>query len=71
MTEVYRNKRPTPCWKCKDRYPGCHDHCTKPEYLEYEAEQQKIREARAAYRCSAWVTSERDPNQYRCSKKRK
>ncbi len=41
--------RQHPCKGCTARYPACSDHCTKPEYLAYKAEQETIRKNRAAY----------------------
>ena len=40
--------RQHPCKGCTARYPACSDHCTKPEYLAYKAEQETIRKNRAA-----------------------
>lgn len=71
MTETFRNHRYNPCKGCPDRYPACSDHCQKPEYLEYKAEQKKIREARAAYKSPSWASPEMNPSAYRDSKKRK
>ena len=36
-----------PCKDCPDRYLGCHDRCTKPEYLAARERQRKIREGRS------------------------
>lgn len=36
-----------PCKDCTfetGRYPGCHDHCDKPEYLKWREEKRVIRE---------------------------
>jgi endogenous inhibitor of DNA gyrase (YacG/DUF329 family) len=38
-----------PCRGCPDRYIACSDHCKKREFLEWQAEQKKIREARRAH----------------------
>lgn len=46
MTETVRSQRNIPCKGCPDRYPDCSDHCKKPEYLAFKAEQAKIREAK-------------------------
>ena len=58
MTETIRNHRPTPCKGCPDRYTACSDHCKKPEYLAWKAEQEKIREARRNYRSPVYVRQE-------------
>ena len=44
MTETLFKSRNNPCKGCTDRYPGCSDHCRKPAFLDYRAEQQLIRE---------------------------
>ena len=44
-----RSGRYNPCNGCPDRYTACSDHCTKPEFLAYKAEQETIRKNRAAY----------------------
>lgn len=54
MTETIRNNRYNPCRGCPDRYTACSDHCQKPEYLAWKAEQKKIRDARAAYTPPKW-----------------
>lgn len=71
MTETLRRQRPNPCNGCPDRYPACSDHCTKPAYLAYREEQEKIRQARKAYYSGIWTNGETDPNNYRCGKKKK
>jgi hypothetical protein len=38
-----------PCQHCPDHHQPCSDHCTKPEFLEWQAEQETIRRNRAAY----------------------
>ena len=38
-----------PCMNCPDHMQPCSDHCTKPEYLAYKAEQETIRKNKAAY----------------------
>lgn len=65
MTETIRSKRPGPCMGCPDRYPGCSDHCQKPEYLAYREELARIRKAKKEYQNPAWTTSEMDPGNYR------
>ena len=69
MSDTLRSQRPNPCNGCPDRYPACSDHCTKPAFLAYRAEQDKIRKARKAYQNPAWLTGEQDPNAYRKHKK--
>ena len=49
MTETIRNFRYQPCKGCPDRYTACSDHCQKPDFLKWKAEQAKIREARKQY----------------------
>lgn len=49
MTETMQNHRYNPCNGCPDRYPACSDHCKKPEFLAWKAEQEKIKAARRAY----------------------
>ena len=70
MIETISNKRRNPCQGCPDRYPACSDHCTKPAFLEWKAEQEKIRKARAAYDRPSWYSEEpyqkrADPNKRR------
>lgn len=38
-----------PCHGCPDRYPGCSDHCQKPEFQARQADRETIRRNRAAY----------------------
>ena len=41
--------RECPCRYCtKDtgRYPGCHDHCEKPDYTAWRKQQAEIKAAR-------------------------
>ena len=47
-----------PCKGCPDRYPGCADHCEKEAFLEWKAEQEKIRENRRKYVSPAWMRQE-------------
>ena len=47
ITTAYGGRQ-HPCKGCTARYPACSDHCTKPEYLAYKAEQETIRKNRAA-----------------------
>ena len=57
--DPYRNKRPHPCSKdCSGRQIACQDHCQRPEYLAWKAEQEKIREARRNYRSPVYVRQE-------------
>lgn len=40
---------PCPCRDCTKetgRYLGCHDHCEKPEYLDWRKQQKELKEAR-------------------------
>lgn len=38
-----------PCFGCPDRYTACSDHCRKPEFLIWRAEQEEIKKNRRAY----------------------
>lgn len=58
MTETIRNQRYNPCKGCPDRYPACSGHCQKPAFLEWKAEQEKIRQARKAYMPPKWKHDE-------------
>lgn len=58
MSDIIRSDRYNPCHGCPDRYPACSDHCQKPEFLEWKAEQQRIREARRAYLPPIWKHQE-------------
>ena len=40
--EVFQYEHP-------DRYTACSDHCTKPEFQGWQAEQETIRKNKAAY----------------------
>ena len=71
MTDTIRSNRDNPCNGCPDRYPACSDHCKKPAYLKYRAEQDRIRKARKAYYSSIWNRPETDPRDYRSRKKYK
>ena len=51
-----------PCHGCPDRYPACSGHCEKPEYLEWQAEQEKIRQNRKKYKPPIWKHGDRDPS---------
>lgn len=46
MTGTIHNHRYNPCQGCPDRYQACSDHCQKPDFLTWKAEQAKIRENR-------------------------
>lgn len=48
-SDLLRSGRYNPCKGCKDRYPACSDHCEKPDKLAWNAEQEKIREAKRRY----------------------
>lgn len=39
-----------PCYGCPDRYPGCSDHCRKPDFLAVKEKRKKIAEAKKAAR---------------------
>lgn len=39
-----------PCYGCPDRYPGCSDHCRKPDFLAWKEKRKKIAEAKEANR---------------------
>ena len=43
-----------PCTKATGRYPGCQDHCEKPEYLEWR-KQEKVRKEYEARERSAQI----------------
>lgn len=58
MSGTVSNNRPNPCKGCNDRYPGCQDHCRKPEHQAWMAEQEKIRENRRNYKGSVWSRKE-------------
>jgi hypothetical protein len=47
-----------PCKGCPDRYPACSGHCQKPEFLAHQAEQERIKAAKKAYRPPAWTWPE-------------
>lgn len=44
--DTIRSHRNIPCKGCPDRYLACSDHCKKPEYIAWKAEQNRIREAK-------------------------
>lgn len=58
MTETIFKGRKCPCHGCPYRYTACSDHCTRPEFLAWKAEQEKIRKNRAAYSQHAWRREE-------------
>lgn len=60
MTGTVRSNRPNPCKDCPDRYPGCSDHCQKPEHEAWKAEQKMIRENKKNYQCPIWTHGDRD-----------
>lgn len=43
------SERPNPCHGCPDRVPACSDHCRKPDFLKWKAEQETIRQNRRKY----------------------
>ena len=49
MIMSVRNGRSNPCKDCPDRYIACSDHCQKPEFLAWKAEQETIRRNRGKY----------------------
>ena len=61
MTETLSNTRYNPCKGCPDRYPACSAKCKKPEFLEWQAEQEKIRQNRKRYNSPIWQHGDRDP----------
>ena len=36
----------SPCFNCKDRYPGCSGKCQKEEYKEFKQKVEKARQLR-------------------------
>jgi endogenous inhibitor of DNA gyrase (YacG/DUF329 family) len=46
---AYKSRDVGPCYGCPDRYPACSAYCKKPEYLNWRAEQEVIKENRRAY----------------------
>lgn len=40
MARMIENERPNPCRGCPDRYTACSDHCQKPEFQAWKAEQE-------------------------------
>lgn len=47
-----------PCKGCKDRYTACSDHCRKPEYLAWQEERKRVKEAEKRYVCPIWKHGE-------------
>lgn len=39
-----------PCKECKDRYPACHDHCEKSEYVAWREKMATMKKAEQDYR---------------------
>ena len=39
-----------PCTKDTGRYPGCHDHCEKPDYLKWKNQEKERKEHEAKER---------------------
>lgn len=58
MTETIMGRRKSPCMGCADRYPACSDHCRKAEYLDWKAEQERIRQNRSRYSTPIWKREE-------------
>lgn len=48
-SDLLRSGRKNPCRGCQDRYTACSDHCRKPAFLEWKAEQARIRAAKKKY----------------------
>lgn len=46
-----------PCQECRDRVPGCHDHCQR--YQEKRAKLDTMREERRQSRALAEITERR------------
>lgn len=51
----FTSRDPSPCKGCPDRYPGCSDHCKKPEYLEWRAKKELVDKNRRAYEKELWA----------------
>lgn len=49
MRDPMRSGRKNPCYNCPDHKQPCSDHCKKPEFLAWKAEQEKIRKNQQAY----------------------
>ena len=63
MNGPYYNNRYNPCKGCQDREIACSDHCIKPEFLEWKAEQKTIRDNRRLYNSiRGYVTEEANKN---------
>lgn len=63
MTGTITSERYNPCKGCPDRYRACSDHCKKPEYLKWKAEQETIRKNRKNYMSNStpiWKHGDRD-----------
>lgn len=58
MPGIERRSKSSPCRYCQDRYPACSDHCKKPEFLAWKAEQETIRENRRKYYSPIWKHDE-------------
>lgn len=61
MNGPLQNGRYNPCKDCQSRYPGCSAKCKKPKFLEWQAEQEKIRQNRKRYNSPIWMHGDRDP----------
>lgn len=48
-SDALRSGRFNPCRGCPDRYSACSDHCTKPDFLKWKAEQETIRQNKRDY----------------------
>ena len=71
MTTTYRTEQTPPCKDCVSRYPGCSDHCQKPEYQAWRAERDRIKKNMKSYMPPVWKHGETDPANYRDGKKKK
>lgn len=47
--EPFLQRGGNPCYGCHDRHIACSDHCQKPEFLDWKAEQEKIKKNRREY----------------------
>lgn len=58
MNNITNNSRNNPCHGCPDRYLACSGHCEKPEFQQWKAEQEKIKENRRKYWSPIWKRGE-------------
>ena len=52
------NRSGCPCRGCGDRYPGCHDHCGKAEYLRWKTKMAEKKKAEREYKEANYTMSE-------------